>query len=159
MGLELIPRNYRPVCNLCFLSKVVVKCMLKKFIGYCHSQELIPQYQSAYRANHSCKTSLLRLLNNALWNRECSKVTILTAMDLFATLEMVDHDISLNILHDHFGLTVTALNWFDSYLRPPSCVVTVQKLDPVKETWPLVSPKDPVLAQFCSLYTHLPSHR
>ena len=61
VGLELIPRNYRPVSNLCFLSKVVEKCMLKQFTRYCNSQDLIPQYQLAYRANHSCETSLLRL--------------------------------------------------------------------------------------------------
>ena len=133
--------------------------MLKQFIGYCNSKDLIPQYQSAYRANHSCETSLLRLLNDALWNMECGKATILTAMDLLVAFDTVDHEILLNILHDWFGLAGTALNWFNSYLRPHLCVVTVQKLDPVKETWPSVSPKDPVLAQFCSLHTHQPSHR
>ena len=126
-GLELIPRKYSSVSNLCFLSKVVEKCMLKPFIGYCNSQDLTPQYQLAYRANHSCEILLLRLQNDALWNRECGKVTILTAADLSVAFDMVDHDILLNILHDHFGLTGTSLNWFDSYLRPHSCVVTVQK--------------------------------
>ena len=125
VGLELIPKNYRPVSNLCFLSKVVEKCMLKQFIGYCNSQDLIPQYQLAYRANYSCETSVLRLLNDVLWNMECSKATILTAMDPSLAFDMVE--ILLNILHDHFGLTGTALNWFNSYLRPHSCVVTVQK--------------------------------
>ena len=97
-GLDLIPRNYRPVSNLCFLSKVVEKCMLKQFIGYCNANDLIPQYQLAYRANHSCETSLLRLLNDALWNMESGKATILTTMDLLAAFDMVDHDILLNIL-------------------------------------------------------------
>ena len=45
VGLDLIPKNYRPVSNLCFLSKVVEKCMLKQFIGYCNANNLIPQYQ------------------------------------------------------------------------------------------------------------------
>ena len=154
VGLELIPRNYRPVSNLCFLSKVVEKCMLKQFIGYCNSQDLIPQYQSAYRANHSCETSLLRLLNDALWNRECGKVTILTAMDLSTAFYTVDRDILTNILHDHFGLTGTSLNWFDIYLRPHSCVVTVQKVRSSERDLAFSIPKDPVLAQFCSLHTH-----
>ena len=100
--------------------------MLKQFIGYSNSQDLIPQYQSAYMANHSCKTSLWRLLNDALWNRECGKVTILTAMDLSAAFDTVDH-ILLNILLDCFAITGTALKWFDSYLRPHSCAVTVQE--------------------------------
>ena len=127
MGLDLIPRNYRPVSNLCFLSKLVEKCMLKQSIGYCNANDLISQYQVAYRANHSCETSLLRLLNDALWNMESGKATILTAMDLSAAFGMVDRDILLNILHDQFGFTGTALNWFNNYLRPHSYVVTVQK--------------------------------
>ena len=127
LGLELILKNNRPVSNLCFLSKVVEKCMLKQFVGNYDSQDLIPQYQSAYRVNHSCKTSLLKLLNDALWKREYSKVTILTAMDLSMAFGTVDHDILLNILQDCFGITGTALNWFDSSLRPWLCVVTVQK--------------------------------
>ena len=92
--------------------------MLKQFIVYCNANDLIPQYQSAYRANHSCDTLLLRLLNDALWNMENGKATILTAMDLLAAFDMVDHDILLNILHDQFGFAGTALNWFDNYLRP-----------------------------------------
>ena len=95
--------------------------------GYCDSQDLIPHYHSAYRVNHSCKTSLLRLLNDALWNRECGKVTILMAMDLSVAFNTVDHEILPNILCDHFGIIGTALKWFDSYLRPHSCAVTVQK--------------------------------
>ena len=59
---------------------------------------------------------------------ECGKATILTAMDLSAAFDTVDHDILLNILHDQFGLTATALNWFKSYLRPHSCMVTVHKV-------------------------------
>ena len=127
VGLDLIPKNYRPVNNLCFLSKVVEKCMLKQFIGYCNANYLIPQYHSAYRTNHSCETSLLRLLNDTLWNMENGKATIPTAMDLSVAFDTVDHDILLNILHDQFGFTGTALNWFNNYLRPCSCVVTVQK--------------------------------
>ena len=67
--------------------------MLKQFIGYCNANDLIPQYQSAYRANHSRETLLLRLLNDALWNMENGKATILTAMDLLAAFDTVDHDI------------------------------------------------------------------
>ena len=48
-------------------------------------------------------------------------------MDISAAFDIVDHDILLNILQDHLGITGTALNWFDSYLRPCSCAVTVQK--------------------------------
>ena len=34
-GLELSKKHYRPVSNLCFLSKLVVHCMLKQLIKHC----------------------------------------------------------------------------------------------------------------------------
>ena len=100
---------------------------MDQFIEYCNTNDLIPQYQSAYRGNDICEISLLRLLNDALWNMENGKATILTAMDLLAAFDTVDHDILLNILCVRFGFIGTALNWFNNYLRPCSCVVTVQK--------------------------------
>ena len=33
--LEPINKNYRPVSNLCFISKLVEKCMLDQLIGHC----------------------------------------------------------------------------------------------------------------------------
>ena len=48
-GLELEKKNYRPVSNLCFLSKLVKFCMLKQLISHCNTNSLIPDFQSAYR--------------------------------------------------------------------------------------------------------------
>ena len=70
LGLEPIATNYCPVSNLPFMSKLVEKCMLKQFNKHCNIQNLMPSYQSVYRANHSCETSLLRLCNDILWAME-----------------------------------------------------------------------------------------
>ena len=48
LGLELIESNYRPVSNLPFLSKVVEKCVLRRFNKHCEKYNLMPDYQSAY---------------------------------------------------------------------------------------------------------------
>ena len=42
-GLELAARNYRPVSNLPFLSKVVEKCMLVHFSSHCEKNHLLPE--------------------------------------------------------------------------------------------------------------------
>ena len=33
-GLDLINKNYRLISNLCFISKLVEKCMLKQLLGH-----------------------------------------------------------------------------------------------------------------------------
>ena len=53
IGLELINKNYRPVNNLPFLGKLLEKCMLKQLVQHTNQYNLIPDIQSAYRANHS----------------------------------------------------------------------------------------------------------
>ena len=69
-GLELIAKNYRPVSNLPFMSKVVEKCMLQQFTAHCDANKLLPDYQSAYRTNLSCETALVKLHNDILWSME-----------------------------------------------------------------------------------------
>ena len=55
LELDLIAKNYHPISNLPFMSKLVEKCMLIQLNEHCSNQNLIPSYQSAYRANHSCE--------------------------------------------------------------------------------------------------------
>ena len=48
LGLDLINKNYQPVSNLLFLSKIIECCMLSQFIDHCAEYNLLPSYQSAY---------------------------------------------------------------------------------------------------------------
>ena len=118
LGLDLIKKNYRPVSNLSFLSKVIEKAMLKQFNEHCDNYGLLPDYQSAYRSNYSCETSLLKLTNDILWNMENKQVTALVMMDLSATFDTVDHELLLEILHHRYSISDDALKWYDNYLRP-----------------------------------------
>ena len=70
LGLTLIHSNYRPVSNLPFLSKVVEKVIQDQFRSHCANHRLIPDYQSAYHANYSCETALLKIVNDILWTME-----------------------------------------------------------------------------------------
>ena len=58
--------NYRPVSNLDFISKIVEKVTLEQFTEHCNRNSLLLKYQSAYKKNHSCKTSLMKLVNDIL---------------------------------------------------------------------------------------------
>ena len=93
VGLDLITKNYRPVSNLPFMSKLVEKCMLTQFNKHCEDNQLMPDYQSAYRSNYSCETSLVKLLNDVLWDFENQKVVALVALDLSTAFNTVDHEV------------------------------------------------------------------
>ena len=69
-GLDLTLKNYRPVSNLSFLSKVLEQCILTQFNNHCNEYSLMPDYQSVYWANYSCETSLLRVINDMFWAME-----------------------------------------------------------------------------------------
>ena len=65
-GLEVTTSNYRLVINLTFLSKVVEKAALNQLVAHFDNNNLMPDYQSAYRANQSCETAILKLVNDSL---------------------------------------------------------------------------------------------
>ena len=110
--------NYRLISNLAFVSKITKEAMLQQLLDHAESNNLVPDYQSAYRPFHSCKTSLLKLVNNILIGMENQKITALAVMDLSATFDTVPHDGLLEVLNCRFGLEGTVLQWSEDYLRP-----------------------------------------
>ena len=88
---------------------------------------ITPSHQSAYKANHSCETLLIKLLNDTFWNLEHRKISVLICRDLSAAFDTVDHTVLLFTLENCFGVTSEALNWFKSYLEDRYVKVCVGK--------------------------------
>ena len=95
-GLDLLMNNYRPVSNLCFLSKLVTGCMLKQLINQCNTYCLMPDFQSVYRENYSTDTHLIRICNDILWSMEKQQITLMVILHLLATFDTVNHNILLD---------------------------------------------------------------
>ena len=55
-------------------------------------------------------------------DKQC--VTLVTAIDLSAAFDMVNHSLLLKVLNQTYSIKGTALRWFDSYLS--DCSVCVQ---------------------------------
>ena len=109
-------KNYRPVSNLVFLSKVLEKVVLKQLLAYLNAHSLLPPSQSAYRPCHSTETTLLKVTNDILLALDSGDVSVLTLLDLSAAFDTIDHAVLLNRLNSLYGLSGTALHWFESYL-------------------------------------------
>ena len=112
VGMELITQSYHPVSNLSFLSKLIEVAALDQFNAHCEVYDLIPEYQSAYCKYFSCETAMVKIVNDILWDMEEQKATALTVCDLSVAFDTVSHKILLEVLHNKFGVTGKALEWF-----------------------------------------------
>ena len=62
------------------------------------------------------ETALLDVTNCLLSNADEGRVSILTLLDLSAAFDAFDYSILLAYLHDMFGISGMAFEWFSSYL-------------------------------------------
>ena len=109
-------RNYRPISNLPFLSKVLERIVLKQFLQHLESHSILEPFQSAYRKCHSTETAVLRVVNDLLQASDTGHVSVLSLIDLSAAFDTIDYGILINRLHTTFGCSGKVLDWFTSYL-------------------------------------------
>ena len=74
------------------------------------NEDLLPTFQSAYRACCSTETLLLRLHNDILHNMENQCITSVVAIDLSAAFDTVENSILMDVLKARFGMTGCAEN-------------------------------------------------
>ena len=120
-------KNYRPVSNLMFLSKLTEKIVLSQLLVHLSANNLMDSFQSAYRSCHSTETALLRILNDLLLATDSGRVSVLALLDLSAAFDTIDHRILINRLQQVFGIHDVALSWFVSYLSDRSQSVLVHE--------------------------------
>ena len=109
-------KNYRPVSNLTFLSKILEKVVSKNLAVHKTENNLEVPLQSAYRENHSTETALLKVHNDVLRAIDDGECVFLVLLDLSAAFDTIDHTQLQKRLTDFFGISQTALSWVNSYL-------------------------------------------
>ena len=108
-------KNYRPVSNLPYLSKLVEKVAVKQMNQHMTQNNLHEPNQSAYRQNHSTETALVKIYNDLLCAVDSKKAVMLILLDLSAAFDTVEHTILLERMEKLFGITGNALLWLKSY--------------------------------------------
>ena len=106
-------KNYQPVSNLSFFSKVLEKVVVNQLNTHINSSNTSNQYQSAYRKFPSTETSLLKIHSDILASMDAGRVIALTLLDHSAAFDTIDPTILLSRLDHWFGVTLrhsTGLN-------------------------------------------------
>ena len=119
-------KNYRPVSNLSFVSKLIEKIVLSQLSKHLSANKLFSMYQSAYRPGHSTETALLKVFNDLLMSMDEGKISLLTLLDLSAAFDTIDHEILISRLEHVYGISGYARAWFESYLNDRFQMVKIQ---------------------------------
>ena len=82
-------KNYRPVSNLPFVSKVLERAVAKQLQNYLTVNNLHKPQQSAYRKHHSTETALLCVQNDIVQAIDGKKSVILVLLDLSAAFDTI----------------------------------------------------------------------
>ena len=96
------------------LSKITEKAAALQIFDHVSCNQMVPEFQSAYRKNHSTETANGNC--DILVNMNKQLVTLLVFLDLSAAFDTVDHDIILRRLEYKFGIKDQAVTLFKSYL-------------------------------------------
>jgi hypothetical protein len=111
-----ILKNFRPVSNLSFISKLVEKIVSIRFLNHLKINNLHEVLQSAYKQGHSTETALIRVQNDILQSIDEQKCVLLVLLDLSAAFDTVNHQVLLTRLEERFGISGNALAWVKSYM-------------------------------------------
>ena len=111
-------KNYRPVSNLSFLSKIIEKVISTQFVTYIVDNGLTDDFQSAYKCVHSTGTALLRVYNDIVVTigNGNGNGNFLVLLDLLSAFDTIDQSNLFTVLGKHVGICDDALNLIVSYL-------------------------------------------
>ena len=120
-------KNYRPVSNLSFISKLLEKVVMSRINKHLDEHNLREPCQSAYRAGHSTETALVKVYDDMLCAVDDRQYVLLVLLDLSAAFDTIDHDAMIQRLKSLFGINGNALAWMESYFSERTQYVVIGK--------------------------------
>ena len=77
-------KNYRPISNLTFVSKLAERLVYSQLYSYLLQHGLLPKFQSGFRKNHSTETAILKVISDISAAADVGGVTLLGLLDMSA---------------------------------------------------------------------------
>ena len=147
-------KNYRPVSNLNYLSKLLERVVARQLNNHLQDQNLVNTSQSAYKAGHSTESALLKIKNDIHMSIAQGHCVALTLLDLSAAFDTIDHNVLLNRLSTEYGISDVVLRWFTSYLTDRKQAIKIQDILSSERNLPYGVPQGSVLGPVLfTLYT------
>ena len=112
-----ILKNYRPVADLVFLSKLSERVVEKQMSEHMSMNNLHSKHQHGYKIYHSTETLIVCIVNDILIAFDNQNGVILLLIDLSAAFDTVDIGKLVHILESEIGIQGLALKWLESFLR------------------------------------------
>jgi DNA-directed RNA polymerase subunit F len=91
LGLDSeVYKNYRPVNNLVFLSKLIERIVNRRIDAQMEANNLHNKKAFGYKTGHSTETMMLGMMNDVLTGFDQNKCTVMLFLDLSAAFDTID---------------------------------------------------------------------
>lgn len=97
-------------------EKIIEKIVKNQLVQYIEDNNLISPYQSAFRSNYSCETTLNLVIDDWKKASDQGEQIVIVFLDLKRAFETIDRAKMLQKLNQ-IGIKGVELNWFSSYLN------------------------------------------
>ena len=111
-----VKKNYRPVNNLVFFSKLIGRVVSRRLNSHLSLNGLQNDKNFAYKKHHNTETMMVGLVDEVLEGFDNNQCTVIVFLDLSAAFDTIDHEKLLSIMFEELGITGAALQWFRSFL-------------------------------------------
>ena len=109
-------KNYRPVCSLSSLSKIIEKVVYNRMISYIDKNNILSSKQFGFRKNMRTETALANYVDYILSGLRGKEYTVSIFMDLSKAFDVLNHNILKSKL-EHYGFRNNFLNFLMSFIE------------------------------------------
>ena len=108
--------NYRPICSLSPLSKIIEKVINNKMVAFLDKHNILSNTQFGFRKNMGTETALLNYIDNLQKELNNKKYTLSVFLDLSKAFDVIDHEILENKL-EYYGFRGKFLEFLLSFIK------------------------------------------